>query len=83
MDVRVNLTLREKNTRKYDSVNVGDKVKVFTKGRGNYTDRKEYLSKWSARDYTVSSIEYDSAGNKVFKLEGLTKPYLRHEIFKV
>ena len=27
MDVRVNLTLREKNTRKYDSVNVGDKVK--------------------------------------------------------
>ena len=83
MDVRVNLTLREKNTRKYDNVNEGDKVKVFTKGRGNYTDRKEYLSKWSKRDYTVSSIQYDSTGNKVFKLEGLEKPYLRHEIFKV
>ena len=83
MDVRVNLTLREKNTRKYDNVNEGDKVKVFTKGRGNYTDRKEYLSKWSERAFTVSSIEYDSTGNKVFKLEGKTKPYLRHEIFKV
>ena len=47
MDVRVNLTRREKNTRKYPEINVNDTVKIFTKGRGNYTDRKEYVSKWS------------------------------------
>ena len=44
-DVRVNLHTREKNTRKYDTISVGDTVKIFGKGRGNYTDRKEYLSK--------------------------------------
>ena len=45
MDVKVNLTRREKNTRKYEEINENDTVKIFTKGRGNYTDRKEYNSK--------------------------------------
>ena len=83
MDVRVNLTRREKNTRKYPEINVNDKVKHFQKQRGNYTDRKEYVSKWSSQSYKVVSIDYDSTGNKTFKLEGLNKPYLRHEILKV
>ena len=42
MDVKVNLTRREKNTRKYEEIKENDTVKTFTKGRGNYTDRKEY-----------------------------------------
>ena len=83
MDVRVNLTRREKNTRKYPEIKVNDKVKHFQKQRGNYTDRKEYVSKWSSQSYKVVSIDYDSTGNKTFKLEGLNKPYLRHEILKV
>ena len=83
MDVRVNLTRREKNTRKYPEINVNDKVKVFQKGRGNYTDRKEYVSKWTTQTYKVKEIKYDSTGNKNFILDGLNKPYLRHEILKV
>ena len=83
MDVKVNLTRREKTTRKYEEINENDTVKIFTKGRGNYTDRKEYNSIWSKENYKVQKIEYDSTGNRSFKLEGLTKPFLRHEILKV
>ena len=46
MDARVNLTRRE-NTRKYPDVNVNDMIKVFEKTKDNYTERKEYNSKWS------------------------------------
>ena len=83
VDVKVNLYSREKNNRKYDSISVGDMVKIFSKGSGNYTDRKEYLSKWSKEDFRVERIDYDSIGNRVFRLAGKARPYLRHEIFKV
>ena len=83
MDVRVNLTKREKNTRKYPEVKVNDMVKVFEKKMDNYTERKEYNSKWSNQSYKIVKIEYDDVGNRTFKLEGLKKPYLRHEILKV
>ena len=85
VDVKVNLTRREKNTRKYEEIKENDTVKSFTKGRGNYTDRKEYNSKWSKsqENYNVRKREYDTTGNRIFQLEGLTKPFLRHEILKV
>ena len=83
LDVRTNLTRREKNTRKYPEVNANDNVKIFKKGRGNYTDRKEYVSKWSKENYKVKEIVYDNVGNRTFNLEGLKRPYLRHEILKV
>ena len=52
MDVRVNLTKKEKNTRKYEEeIKENDTVKTFTKGRGNCTDRKEYVSRWSQENY--------------------------------
>ena len=83
MDARVNLTRREKNTRKYPDVNVNDMIKVFEKTKDNYTERKEYNSKWSKQSYKIIKIEYDDVGNRTFKLEGLKKPYLRHKILKV
>ena len=83
MDVRVNLTRREKNNRKYPEVKVNDMVKVFEKKKDNYTERKEYNSKWSKQSYKIIKIEYDDVGNRTFKLEGLKKPYLRHKNLKV
>ena len=83
MDFRVNLTRREKNTRKYPEVKVNDMVKVFEKKKDRYTERKEYNSKWSNQSYKIVKIEYDDVGNRTFKLEGLNKPYLRHEILIV
>ena len=46
-------------------------------------EKKEYNSKWSNQSYKIVKIEYDDVGNRTFKLEGLNKPYLRHEILKV
>ena len=76
MDVRVNLTRVEKNTRKYPEVKVNDMVKVFEKKKDNCTERKEYNSKWSNQSYKIVKIqiEYDDVGNRTFKLEGLNKP---------
>jgi len=81
--VRINLTLRENNKRKYPNIKEGDSVKYYHKKRGNYTDRKEYNSKWSQQSYKVEKIKYDMMGNKTYKLEGLQKPYLRHELLLV
>ena len=83
LKVRLNSTLRESNRRKYPEVKEGDKVKYFKKKRGNYTDRKEYKSKWSPESYKVLKIQRDMTGNRTFKLEGLSKPFLRHEILLV
>ena len=81
--VRINLTLRENNKRKYPDIKEGDSVKYYHKKRGNYTDRKEYNSKWSQQSYKVEKIKYDMMGNRTYKLEGLQKPYLRHELLLV
>ena len=62
INVKVNLKLREKNKRKYPRIEENDKVKVFQKKRGNYTDRKEYVSRWSNRIFNVDKIEYDIMG---------------------
>ena len=83
LKVRVNLTLREKNRRKYPEIKEGDSVKYFKKKKGNYTDRKEYNSKWSPNSYKVLKIQRDMTGGRTFKLEGLPKPFLRHEILLV
>ena len=83
MKVRVNLTLKESNKRKYPTISVGDMVKYIHKKKGNYTDRKEYVTKWSKESYKVKEIKYDMMGNRTYKLEGLQKPYLRHELLLV
>ena len=83
LTVSVNLKMRESNKRKYPKINENDKVKIYEKKRGNFTDRKETNPKWSKQSYKVVSIKHDMTGNKTYKLEGLTKPYLRHEILLV
>ena len=69
--------------RKYNNINVGDTVKVFTKGTNNYTSRKETVSRWSNDTYIVKHIDRDVTLNKYYVLEGLTKRYSRHEILLV
>ena len=76
--VKVNLKLRAKNKRKYPGIEENDKVKVFPKKRGSYTDRKEYHSKWSNTIFNVDKFEYDIQGNKPYGVEELSKPLLRH-----
>ena len=65
--------------------NRGSWTVMFSKALDKYndTERQEYNSKWSNQSYKIVKIEYDDVGNRTFKLEGLNKPYLRHEILKV
>ena len=55
--VKVNLTLKQKHFRKYPQLQVGDLVKIYTKGAGNYTSRKETVSRWSDKKYNIEKID--------------------------
>ena len=83
LDVRANQILKEKHNRKYPNVTEGDSVKVYSKGKGNYTSRKESRSVWSERKYKVILGGKDLLNNKYYKLDGLSKKYNRHEILLV
>ena len=56
---------------------------MFQKKRGNSTDRKEYNSKWSNNIFNIDKVEYEITGNKTYKVAGINKPLLRHEILLV
>ena len=49
-NVKANLTLKQKHMRKYPKLSVSDTVKIYQKGKGNYTSRKETNSKWTERN---------------------------------
>ena len=83
MNVKVNLTLKQKHFRKYPQLTVGDKVKIYTKGAGNYISRKETNSRWSDKVYTIEKIDRDMTLQKYYLLEGLKRRFLRHELLMV
>ena len=83
INVKVNLTLKQKHFRKYPQLTVGDKVKTYTKGAGNYISRKETNSRWSDKVYTIEKIDRDMTLQKFCLLEGLKRRYLRHELLMV
>ena len=69
--------------RKYPPLEVLCKVKVYKKGKDNYSTRKQTISKWSEAKYKVEKIERDMTLQKYYILEGLKKHFLRHELFLV
>ena len=79
MDVRMNLEMKAKKNRKYPDLNVNDTVRIYKK-KENFD--KERKGVWSDNEYTVERI-ITSHGQKFYKLEGLTKEYMRHELLKV
>ncbi len=80
-EVAAKAALKVINNRKYKPINVGDEVKIYTKGKDNYGSRKEQYSKWSNETYKVIKIDYDITQNKYYILDGKTKHYLRHELW--
>ena len=83
VNVKANLLLKQKNMRRYPKLSVGDEVKIYTKGKGNYTSRKETNPKWSERKYKIEKIEKDMTLQTYYVLEGLKRHYLRHELLLV
>ena len=82
-DVAANLATKSTNKRKYKYIDVGDDVDVFTKGKGNYTSRKETTSRWSDRTYKVLRIDRDITLNLYYVVEGLQKHYNKHELLLI
>ena len=62
----VALATKSIQKRKYKNINVGDDVKIYTKGKGNYTSRKETTSRWSDRTYKVVKIDRDITLNTYY-----------------
>jgi hypothetical protein len=76
LDVKLNLQLNATRTRKYPNISVDDSVKIYRKKDKLDKERK---SLWSDKVYKVTGI-VESHGESMFKLEGIPKPLLRHEI---
>ena len=79
LNVKLNLQLYRTKTRKYPNVSVGDNVKLYRKKDKLDKERK---SVWSPNFYTVDNIIH-SGGEAMFKLSGVPKPVLRHEILLI
>ena len=73
VNVKVNLTLKQKHFRKYPQLTVGDKVKIYTKGAGNYISRKETNSRWSDKVYTIEKIDRGHDTTKVLLTRRIKK----------
>ena len=83
VEAKANSLMKEKYLRKYPKLNVGDKGKIYNKGKGNYTSRKETTSRWHNTIYTISTIGRDVMLNKYYEIEGNTKKYNRHELLLI
>ena len=83
VEVKANSVMKEKYLRNYPNINVGDKVKVYTKSGGNYTSFKESRSRFSEKVYEVKEVNRDLQMNKYYILDGLSKKYMRHELLLV
>jgi len=79
VNVRLNLQLNRTKLRKYPNVSVGDNVKLYRKKDKLDKERK---SLWSPNSYKIENITHVGK-EAMFKLEGITKPVLRHEILLV
>ena len=79
IQVKSNLELTRKHTRRYPEVTVGDYVKIYNK-----KDKmaKERIPVWSKEKFKVESIN-EIMGQDFYKLEGRPRELMRSEIFLV
>ena len=79
MDAIMNLEMKAKRTTKNPKLNVNDAVRNYKKKEAVDKEREGV---WSDNEYSVERI-ITSHSQKLYKLEGLTKEYMRHELLKV
>ena len=80
LQVKVALEMKRGKVRKYPTISVGDYVQTFFKKRTQ--TKKENVPNWSKEKYKVAGIS-ESLGQKYYKLEGVQREYLRHDLQKV
>ena len=80
LQVRVNLLLHKKHDRIYPELSINDKVKIYKKK--DLKHKKERFSVWSQNTFVIEDI-IESHGQQLFRVKGLPKLYLRHELLKI
>jgi hypothetical protein len=78
--VRLNLLVNKKHNRLYPELLENSKVKIYKKK--DLKHKKERFSVWSENIYEIEKI-IESHGQKLFRVKGLPKLYMRHELLKV
>ena len=78
-EVKFNMELKKRTSRKYPDVSVSNYVRLFKK-----KDKldKERISNWSEKKYKVVEIQ-ESMGQKFYKVEGRDKALMRSELLLV
>ena len=79
IDVKLTLLSKKKHERRYPLLSIGDKVKIIRKKEPG---EKERTSVWSKTNWAIKEIT-KSHGQTVFKVEGMTRFYTRHENLKL
>ena len=59
IEKKSNSLMKEKYLRNYPNIKAGDDVRIFLKGKGNYSSRKESRSQWSEKIYEIKEINRD------------------------
>ena len=77
-ETKMNLELNRKQERKYPTISVGSKVRIWYKKRY----QKERHPHWSNEVYEVKKIEY-SMGQPFYTTTSRERPYMRHELLLV
>ena len=78
-DVKINLELHRRHTRKYPIIEIGDKVKIYKKK--NKFD-KENKPVWLTGVHRVEEIT-KKFGQKFYKVSGFSKLLMRAELLKI
>ena len=80
-EVKLELLDNTVHTRNYPDININDYVRVYKKK--DLKHKKERHSVWMAYKYRVEDITKDEYGQPFYKIRGLPKLYMRHELLKV
>ena len=79
LKAKVNLELNAKRNRKYPDIEVGNKIRIYTK-KGRFD--KERVPIWSKSIHEVKEITHNN--NQLFyTVSDYPRPLMRHEILKV
>lgn len=78
-EVKFNLELKRRHSRRYPNISVGDDVRIFKK-KDKFD--KERVSTWSSDTHEVENIE-EAMEQKFYKVTGRDKLLMRHEVLLV
>ena len=79
MKVKLNLELHRKSTRKYPPIEIGSKVKIYTKKK---QFEKEHVPVWSKTTHILEDIT-ESMNQKYYKVSDFRRPLLRFEMLLI